>query len=410
MKIEKAKWFNNADSPVVLMVDDFTNGWVDLNKNGKIDLGEDWGAAMDLDNSSFGFLKKNLIELFPEIRITFFVPVNHSVCPTFNGAKSYYYPINSNPKFMEFARRIHEAENFEASYHGYNHVTCRDGRTLEQEWKLFKNIDTALKTIEKGKKIFKEVFGEDPRGGKYCGYQVNGFSDESINTSGFNWWCRKWNRGIKNVEDDVNFNPVYFGSNNLVDIPSTINGDLFIHYEHSRIKLRIKKIIGRKYSDKASALNFGYNKLNSLLEGRQVVSIQEHISSIRADGKKQFTNIIDDIESLQIMYEYFRKKNVWHATCSEIAEYFDTHQQTTIRAEDDKIFVSNKSEDFSKKFLSLIISSESTPNRLITPNEEILLNSIHQIDKNKYIIQNFPIINGVFKFSSKKNVVEYEIK
>ena len=47
MQIEVCKWYQNADSPVLFMIDDLANLWVDINGDGKVDLGEDWGYAKD---------------------------------------------------------------------------------------------------------------------------------------------------------------------------------------------------------------------------------------------------------------------------------------------------------------------------------------------------------------------------
>lgn len=58
MKI--CKWKYNADSPVMFMIDDLCNSWVDSNGNGKIDLEEDFGAGMYSENSSMKFLEENI--------------------------------------------------------------------------------------------------------------------------------------------------------------------------------------------------------------------------------------------------------------------------------------------------------------------------------------------------------------
>jgi predicted acetyltransferase len=36
------KWKNNTDSPVLFLIDDFTNRWADINDDGKITTEEDW--------------------------------------------------------------------------------------------------------------------------------------------------------------------------------------------------------------------------------------------------------------------------------------------------------------------------------------------------------------------------------
>ena len=53
--IKIAKPYNNADFRVLSMIDDFCNKWVDLNGNERVDLGEDWGYAKTMINSSFNF-------------------------------------------------------------------------------------------------------------------------------------------------------------------------------------------------------------------------------------------------------------------------------------------------------------------------------------------------------------------
>ena len=37
------KWKNNADSPVLFLIDDLANKWVDITNDGKIEPEQDWG-------------------------------------------------------------------------------------------------------------------------------------------------------------------------------------------------------------------------------------------------------------------------------------------------------------------------------------------------------------------------------
>ena len=59
---------------------------------------------------------------------------------------------------------------------------------------MYKNLDEAVETILKGKDFFKKVFGEHPLVENIADMVGNDFSDESINKSGFSWWCRFWSR------------------------------------------------------------------------------------------------------------------------------------------------------------------------------------------------------------------------
>ena len=92
---------------------------------------------------------------------------------------------------------MHREPKFEIAYHGTTHGKAGESaQRFQQEWELFHSVPEAEETINYGKEIYKEVFGDYPRGGKYCGYVSNQYSDESIDRTGFLWWCRYWNRGL----------------------------------------------------------------------------------------------------------------------------------------------------------------------------------------------------------------------
>ncbi len=46
LTIRKAKWFNNADSPVMLMIDDLANAWHSKSGNSTWCFGGDWGGGL----------------------------------------------------------------------------------------------------------------------------------------------------------------------------------------------------------------------------------------------------------------------------------------------------------------------------------------------------------------------------
>jgi hypothetical protein len=394
LSIDKAKWHNNADAPVIFMIDDFCNRWVDLNNNGKIDPGEDWGAARDSDNSSFSYIKREFLDRYPEIKVTFFTPVGKRcnvieppLCNCYSGA------INDDEGTKAFFRQIHHDKRFEIAYHGVTHGI--PGKTIgefQQEWLTFKTVDEAIDQIEKGKRIYLDTFGEYPKGGKYCGYMHNEFSDESIDKTGFLWWCRDWNRVQHYMPYVECFEPSYFGSNEVIDIPSTIEGNLcsMRKYESKMIRLaqKILKPLLRK------------RKLRLIIERlrkREVISIQEHIAPSRADKITQIPNIYDDKDSLCFIFEFLKRRNVWFATGTEVAAYFDARERTDLVPHGEESFKIRYSGRFKKPALTLFLKINSVKKRkalrVVAPGGDIFEG--YSCGKNEYKI-NIEVSNGIY--------------
>lgn len=324
MKIEICKWYKNVNSPVLFFIDDFANVWIDSNNNGEIDQGEDWGYAKFHENSSLNFLKNSILKNFISVKTTFFVPVGLRNGMLNNPKIGFYSKlINCDKETKEFFNSINKDEKFEIAYHGTFHNKLTSDEKIIPEWVSYKNINEAIKVINNGKEIYKDVFGFYPRGGKYCGYATNEFSDESIDKTGFMWWCRKWNRGIYNLNKNLNpkelFDITIFGENKLIDIPSTIDGGLFsgnLKSNTKTLKGLVKSILKKKL------LNKKLQQIDYLLDNKLIISIQEHIAPSRDDGKRQSPNIFDDRESLIYIFDYLKNKNVWYCTGTELAEYY----------------------------------------------------------------------------------------
>jgi len=324
------KWKNNAEAPVLFFIDDLTNKWVDINSNGKIQLEGDWGYAGFDENGAFNFLEKEILSVNYKIKTTFFMLTGRRTDIITNSKIiSISESINATNKSKNFFKTLHKDKRFEIAYHGTTHgVPGKAAKDFKQEWESYKSLDEALATINRGKEIYKDVIGVFPNGGKYCGYISNEFSDESIDKSGFKWWCRYYNRaaidGFNEIEfcgKDKNpfssFNVKFFGKNKVVDIPTTISGSLLnsVFRPNKGIKGILKKIL------KPLMIRWKLKKIDYLLKNNLVISIQEHISPSREDGKRQTPNIFDDKESLKTIFKYLKKKNVWYCNCSELAEW-----------------------------------------------------------------------------------------
>jgi hypothetical protein len=290
--IEKAKWLNNADSPVMLMIDDLANAWHSTNGTTKWDKGGDWGGGLDRSGSAVSSIRNKLLANFPEIRVTFFAVAGRISQYTHHQPFTYAEALNINATAKAFFRRLHDDDRFEIAYHGFNHGT--PGANTEdfvQEWRGFGSVDDACEQIRKGREIFKDVCGEYPRGGKYGGWEYNEFADESIDRSGFLWWCRDWMpREVAGRIHDSYYEPHFFGKTFVVAIPSTVHG-----------------------------FYWSKKQIDKLLSKRQIISIEEHIAAIRPDGLVQTPNISDDMN-----------EKTWHATGTEIAEYFTAYALSTV--------------------------------------------------------------------------------
>ncbi|AXK21091.1 hypothetical protein DPQ31_26635 [Bacillus sp. COPE52] len=396
MNIEICKWFNNSDSPVMFMIDDLANVWVDTTKSGELELGEDWGYWKNEEKSSFRYLNEVILKNFPEVKVTFFVPVGVRVGMVKNPVvPSISERIDNDNETKKFFREIHEDNKFEIAYHGTTHG--RVGSTnldFKQEWELFNDLEEAIVTIEKGKQIFRNAIGVDPVGGKYCGYTSNGYSDSSIDKTGFLWWCRYWNKGIEeetisNITGEdknslTNFDVKFFGERKVIDIPSTVNGALLtsiFNYNKRSVK-GITKHFFKKYLIKKKL-----TQINQLLDNKLIISIQEHIAPSRDDGRRQAPNIFDDKKSLRTIFRYLQDKNVWYCTGSELSDYVRLRESIKIELVDKSSFRINSNLSQNVTFNTITLKVDLTSRfKIMLPNKEIVESNVG--------IVNIPVLAG----------------
>ena len=301
--VSKAKWYKNADCPVFFMIDDLTNAWHSKKGNSKWEFGGDWGAGLDSPGSTVAFLEDRLLSRFEKVKTTYFTVIGEISQYTHNEPFSFAAPIDKDENSTNFFKNLEKNDRVEIAYHGYNHGNPGESTDkFIQEWKGFKSVDEACEQIKKGKKIYKKMFGKYPTGGKYGGWSYNEYADDSIDQSGFSWWCRDWMpRDVSGRFDDSYYEPQFFGKNSVVAIPATIHGYLW---------------------DK--------KQIDMLINKKQIISIEEHIAPIRPDGLTQTPNIIDDMGELINLFTYIADENLWYANGSEIAEYFMAYSLSRI--------------------------------------------------------------------------------
>lgn len=293
--IYKTKWFNDHDSPVMLMIDDFSNAWNSQNGSGRADFGGDWGGMLKAEGSSFMFLRKNLLDRYPEVKTAFFAVLGR-IGPFIETTPfTFSESFDHMAKSKTFLKEIQFNYNFEIAYHGYQHgIPGKKKKDFVQEWESFTTVEGAIQENNKGRDLYKSMLGKYPEGGKYGGWRYNDKADKSISSSGFLWWCRDWMpRDTDNSILDAYYEPQYFGDTFVVAIPSTVHGH-----------------------------NWRKKQVDTLLKKRQIISIEEHIGKIKPGCQDQTPNIFDDVKELNQLFAYLRKKNVWYATGTEVADYF----------------------------------------------------------------------------------------
>ena len=352
MQVEKCKWKYGKQAPVMFMIDDFANKYMTDRLDGNY-VGADWGGRCKAPNSLYEFLQDKIFRDFPYVKMTLFLVVGRREALMANGKPSVSRRIDENAEFIDFLNELARDERFEVAYHGYTHGKLLGEKYLTQEWMTFTSLEEACQTIGMGKEIYRKVTGQEFYGGKYCGYEYNDFSDESIARSGFAWWCRHWDAAL--------FTGKRTGAEKLdleefqgvVDIPSTVDGGL--------TSLRdLRAFPGRAYLKAFYYwLKYGVTMeqvLNRLIQSGQVINIQEHSSPMREDDKHQRPNLVDDIGNIRYMLRYLKKYDLWYATGHEIAEYWKTYQNTSVSIEGGYVIVTAKKPEVIEKTLWITLS------------------------------------------------------
>ncbi len=330
---KKNEWPNNSISPVLLFIDDLSNLWIDINEDGEIQPEEDWGFAGFSTKGVFKFLEKEILSDYPEVKVTFFVPAGPREPIIKNSKiKRIALPINYNTKSKYFFKQINDNQKYEIAYHGTTHgVAGFNSSNFKQEWETFKSLNHAKETIKLGKEIFKQTIGEYPKGGKYCGYKSNKYSDDSIDQSSFLWWCRYCQNDaverkildpFKTGIDSNPFSaymPKIFGNNKVIDIPCTLNSVGYLNF-YSKIRNKLIVDFIKKFINIFLKMRLK-RKLLFLLKHNLVISIQEHISPSREDLKRQTPNIFDDKYLLKETFAFLKNFNVWFCTGTELANW-----------------------------------------------------------------------------------------
>jgi len=387
-----ARWYNNFQTPAVLTIDDLSDAYINVyNKTFK----NDWGYFCDNEGSAFDFLQKNLLQKYPEIKITFFTPyAKHNVINENSKFKYKKFAVGERIEFTNFLKKLNNMGH-EIAHHGSTHgkyINASKPSTVNNwihEWALFDNVEEGVRVTLNGVKKFKEVCNLKITGGRYCGYIRRENSQEIINKCNFLYWSEI------GVYKKDGFTESYFGENNVISFPTNIAGNAFVRLSWlSGDKRRDRKKKFFKYFQPLYSL-YSYIHLYKLYKKQQIISIQEHNSPSTSSGFAQSANIVTDINSLNKIFNFLSHLSIWYATCNEIASYIYTRDNIKLEVIDEIVTIHF---DNKKKINNPIISLVSKMKFSLIDIDGNVYTT--KKNNNKYVC-NLKIIDSIQKYKIK---------
>ncbi|NPD46736.1 DUF2334 domain-containing protein [Lentimicrobium sp. S6] len=313
MSFTKTKYFNNHHTACSLMIDDVVPAAV--SEDGEIGPHNDWGYLKDSKNSLFSFLMENLLIKYPHIKGSIFLPLeSHLYIP--KDTKYNVFTADLDEEYIAFLKS--KSEYFDIEFHGVKH-TYNDGAKLVFEFENiqqqdFKYISNKLDTFEKLGLCFNGV--------KFPGYKYNSNALKFIENRSFFWVALEADMINRKHQDNVLKKLDKF---DLINIPTNLSGDIFKPSSYiKQLKRLIKNILlHRRDNSPEKYIKYLYNN-------KLPITIQEHFQNQIPNGKRQTPNIYDDIESLDKIYSYLQPLDIWYASCSQIAKYYDAYINTEV--------------------------------------------------------------------------------
>jgi len=330
MRVDKARWYNDAQCAVVLTIDDLSYGYLDHAGRG-VQPFTDWGYACQRENSIFRYFETQFLGRFPEVRYTVFLPfAAHSALLADSGHPRHGGDVFENPEFGALLRHIVATGN-EVAYHGHHHGVAAS--SLEPQSWLDEDREH---TPEQYRDLVAEdvarlerEYGIRLSGGRSPGYH-NGPGIVAAATSGlFKWWSF----------DYTPFQCPYGYRRGVFAFPSNVSGSILPLW-NGTLRAGVRQWWAKM-------------RLRRLVEERAVISVAEHFPGARPDGLRQGSNLFDDIDSLSRVFGSLRGVDAWYATCTEIAHYRESYDFSELRECADGAFEVVYHGSWSRPFLSL---------------------------------------------------------
>lgn len=372
MKIEICKYYNDHQTACSIMIDDLVPAAI--TNNGFANAGNDWGFLLDEPGSLYHYFDKYLLQKFPEIKGTFFLPLSsQNYIPLDKGYVVIKKDVDSI-QFLSFLHRI--SSRFEMAFHGDKHEFLNEkGESVHEFAHITPDQVNVVTNTVKG---FILKTGIQFTGGKFPGYNYNQAALKIISELGVKWWALN----VKMINKiHVNNKLIYDDKLNIVLVPTNVTGDIFKNFyltSQNKLKRLMKYLLKlKKQSDPLSFLKYLYKNQFPII-------IQEHFQNQKTNGMRQTPNIYDDIWSLDLIFTFLKGKDVWYATCGEIAHYYDSYVNSSISAISGSRFTVKYHGIWENMFLSIQLDKATLVHQETGQK-------LHGICKNnKWIFNNIP--------------------
>jgi hypothetical protein len=317
MVVNKCQYFNNHQTACSLMIDDIVP--VAVSVDGKVGPWNDWGYLMDKEESLFNYFKQTLLNKYPEIKGTIFLPLESQNYITEKTGYKLFKRNTSDPVFIDFLKKL--MPKFEMAFHGVKHAYFDEKDKFIHECS---NLDdNSLFEISSKVKSFGNETNILFTGGKFPGYKFNETALQLIKELDAKWWALSSNM----IDNSKNNNHIITDSKTGVSlIPTNLSGNIFFN------AIKPESFLRKQY--KRLKRNHFYKKpidyLFYLYENKFPITIQEHFQNQSALGRRQPLNIYDDIWSLDQIFGILRGLDIWHTTISHLAHYHDCYNKTIL--------------------------------------------------------------------------------
>lgn len=354
-------YFNDHQTAASLMIDDLAPAAISYEN--ELQPFYDHGYAMRKKDGLYHYFEENLLNAFPEIRGTFFILTDQH----FNQQPSTKGYIIKNRGFSEeYINFLHSlTPRFDFAFHGTTHGKHLNGQMLQEFTYLTPDDIPRYAEILKD---FQKTTGISFHGGKFPAYQQNQHSSHIIEKLNFKWWA--YSNHMKNRRHPDTCYKYSDKNKGVLHMPTNFGGESFKAF----LKVKKPRLTALRSWYKAYERVKLEGHLNWLYQNGRVITIQEHFTTFRSQGIFQRPNVFDDLESLKTIYSTLRGADIWHASCNQVAKYWENKDQFKIEAHAKNIDLS-----YSGTYTNPTVSVKSKKVKTLKTNEGLI---IHGISRN----------------------------